>query len=115
MEHGQRGGVPEREIRSDINVRITLPVFKLSLHSSNFENTFMQCSFVYYFVLTMSPCRFPKADVFETHVSEVLAVNQCWDVRSDVYFVGIFFLSVFGKKLDSYVEVKNLFKSETIN
>lgn len=43
----------------------------------------------------MSPCCFPKADVFETHVSEGLAVNQCWDVRSDVYFVGfVFFLSL---------------------
>lgn len=36
----------------------------------------------------LSPCHFPIADVFETHVSEDLAVNQCWDVRSDVYFVG---------------------------
>lgn len=62
----------------------------------------------------MSPCRFPKSDVFETHISEELAVNQCWDVRSDVYFVG-FFVFVFGKKLDSYMEVKNLFKYETIN
>lgn len=63
----------------------------------------------------MSPCCFPKADVFETHVSEDLAVNQCWDVRSDVYFVGFFFVFVFGKKLGSYVEIKNLFKYETIN
>lgn len=39
----------------------------------------------------MSLCRFPKAEVFETHVSEDLAVNHCWDVSSDVYFVGFFF------------------------
>lgn len=62
----------------------------------------------------MSPCRFPKPDVVETHISEDLAVNQCWDVRSDVYFVA-FFVFVFGKKLDSYMEVKKLFKYETIN
>lgn len=38
------------------------------------------------FVVIMNPRCFPNADVFaEAHVSEDLAVNQCWHVRSDVY------------------------------
>lgn len=40
----------------------------------------------------------------ETHKSEDLTVNQCWDVRSDVYFV-VFRIFGFGKKLDLNVEV----------
>lgn len=34
----------------------------------------------------MDPSCSPNADVFaEAHISEDLTVNQCWDVRSDVY------------------------------
>lgn len=37
------------------------------------------------FVLRMSPCCSPNADVLgEAHFSEALAVNQRWDVRPDV-------------------------------
>lgn len=36
------------------------------------------------FVVRMSPSCSPDADAFaEAHVSEDLAVNQCWDVTSD--------------------------------
>lgn len=54
------------------------------------------------FVQRTNPCFPLNADVFvEAHISEDLAVNQCWDVASDVYLC-FFAILCFDEKLDLF-------------